>query len=86
LYFAILTKKALPDCQIIYERNKTDDSFRVWSCFQTNSRRIFSKGPKSHQFNSESFAYWDDLDVTRDWQKWLELLETDFVVVPEKSC
>ena len=28
LYFAILTKKALPDCQIdIYERNKADDSF-----------------------------------------------------------
>ncbi len=28
LYFSILTKKAMPVCQIdIYERNKSDDSF-----------------------------------------------------------
>ena len=28
MYFSILLKKAIPDCQIdIYERNKADDSF-----------------------------------------------------------
>ena len=28
LYFSILTKKAIPNCQIdVYERNKADDSF-----------------------------------------------------------
>jgi anthraniloyl-CoA monooxygenase len=28
LYFSILTKKAMPNCEInIYERNKPDDSF-----------------------------------------------------------
>lgn len=68
LYFSILTKKALPDCQIdLYERNKADDSFGFGVVFSDETLSEFlTKDPKSYELIRSRFAYWDDLDVARD--------------------
>lgn len=68
LYFAILTKKALPDCEInIYERNKADDSFGFGVVFSDETLSEFlTRDPKSYDLIRNHFAYWDDLDVARD--------------------
>lgn len=68
LYFAILTKKALPDCQIdVYERNKADDSFGFGVVFSDETLSEFlMRDPKSYDLIRNHFAYWDDLDVARD--------------------
>lgn len=71
LYFSILTKKALPDCQIdIYERNKADDSFGFGVVFSDETLSEFlTRDPKSYELIRSSFAYWDDLDVARNGEK-----------------
>lgn len=68
LYFSILTKKALPDCQIdLYERNKADDSFGFGVVFSDETLSEFlTKDPQSYELIRSRFAYWDDLDVARD--------------------
>ncbi|MDI1255515.1 MAG: FAD-dependent monooxygenase [Flavobacterium sp.] len=68
LYFAILTKKAMPDCQIdVYERNKSDDSFGFGVVFSDETLSEFlTRDPKSYDLIRSKFAYWDDLDVARD--------------------
>lgn len=68
LYFSILTKKALPNCQIdIYERNKADDSFGFGVVFSDETLSEFlTRDPKSYDLIRKHFAYWDDLDVARD--------------------
>ncbi|MEO4005458.1 FAD-dependent monooxygenase [Flavobacterium sp. CAU 1735] len=68
LYFSILTKKALPHCQIdLYERNKADDSFGFGVVFSDETLSEFlTKDPKSYELIRSRFAYWDDLDVARD--------------------
>lgn len=68
LYFSILTKKALPDCQIdVYERNKPDDSFGFGVVFSDETLSEFlTRDPKSYDLIRKHFAYWDDLDVARD--------------------
>jgi anthraniloyl-CoA monooxygenase len=68
LYFSILTKKALPDCQIdVYERNKADDSFGFGVVFSDETLSEFlTRDPKSYDLIRKHFAYWDNLDVARD--------------------
>ncbi len=68
LYFSILLKKAMPDCQIdLYERNKADDSFGFGVVFSDETLSEFlSRDPKSYDLIRSKFAYWDDLDVVRD--------------------
>ncbi len=68
LYFSILVKKALPDCQIdLYERNKADDSFGFGVVFSDETLSEFlTRDPKSYDLIRSEFAYWDDLDVARD--------------------
>lgn len=68
LYFSILLKKAIPDCQIdIYERNKPDDSFGFGVVFSDETlSEFFSRDAKSYDLIKSKFAYWDDLDVVRD--------------------
>ena len=68
LYFSILLKKAIPDCQIdLYERNKADDSFGFGVVFSDETLSEFlSRDPKSYDLIRSKFAYWDDLDVVRD--------------------
>lgn len=70
LYFSILTKKAMPNCQIdVYERNKADDSFGFGVVFSDETLSEFlSKDIKSYELIREKFAYWDDIIIARDEQ------------------
>lgn len=71
LYFSILTKTALPDCDItVYERNKADDSFGFGVVFSDETLSEFlTRDPESYELIRSRFAYWDQLDVARNGQK-----------------
>ena len=68
LYFSILTKKAMPHCQIdVYERNKPDDSFGFGVVFSDETLGEFlSRDLKSYELIRSNFAYWDDIIIARD--------------------
>lgn len=68
LYFSILTKKAMPHCQIdIYERNKPDDSFGFGVVFSDETLGEFLKRDmESYELIRSEFAYWDDIIIARD--------------------
>jgi anthraniloyl-CoA monooxygenase len=68
LYFSILTKKAMPHCQIdIYERNKPDDSFGFGVVFSDETLGEFLKRDmQSYELIRSKFAYWDDIIIARD--------------------
>lgn len=85
LYFSILAKKANPEFQIdVYERHKADDAFGFGVVFSDETLSEFlSRDPKSYELIRSRFAYWDDLDIARDGQKYV-LQEMDSVAVPEK--
>ena len=71
LYFSILTKKAMPHCQIdVYERNKPDDSFGFGVVFSDETLGEFLKRDmQSYELIRTNFAYWDDIIVARDGQE-----------------
>lgn len=68
LYFSILTKKAMPHCEIdIYERNKPEDSFGFGVVFSDETLGEFLKRDmQSYELIRTNFAYWDDIIVARD--------------------
>ncbi|WP_396137690.1 bifunctional salicylyl-CoA 5-hydroxylase/oxidoreductase [Flavobacterium sp.] len=68
LYFSILTKKAMPHCEIdIYERNKPDDSFGFGVVFSDETLGEFLKRDmQSYELIRSKFAYWDDIIIARD--------------------
>ncbi|MGV9004368.1 oxidoreductase [Flavobacterium sp.] len=68
LYFSILTKKAMPNCQIdVYERNKPDDSFGFGVVFSDETLGEFLKRDmQSYELIRSNFAYWDDIIIARD--------------------
>jgi len=68
LYFSILTKKAIPNCQIdIYERNSPEDSFGFGVVFSDETLGEFLKRDmQSYELIRTNFAYWDDIIVARD--------------------
>lgn len=68
LYFSILTKKAMPHCQIdIYERNRPDDSFGFGVVFSDETLGEFLKRDmQSYELIRSKFAYWDDIIIARD--------------------
>ncbi|HBI01871.1 MAG TPA: FAD-dependent monooxygenase [Flavobacterium sp.] len=70
LYFSILTKKAIPHCQIdVYERNKPEDSFGFGVVFSDETLSEFlMRDLKSYELIRSEFAYWDDIIVARDGQ------------------
>ena len=70
LYFSILTKKAIPHCQIdVYERNKPDDSFGFGVVFSDETLGEFLyRDLKSYELIRSNFAYWDDIIIARDGQ------------------
>ena len=70
LYFSILTKKAMPNCQIdVYERNKPDDSFGFGVVFSDETLGEFlSRDLKSYELIRSNFAYWDDIIIARNGQ------------------
>ena len=65
LYFAILLKKARPQCRIaLYERNRADDTFGFGVVFSDQTLDIFRRyDPESHAAILANFAYWDDIAV-----------------------
>jgi anthraniloyl-CoA monooxygenase len=71
LYFSILTKKAMPHCQIdVYERNKPDDSFGFGVVFSDETLGEFLKRDmQSYELIRSKFAYWDDIIVARDGEQ-----------------
>lgn len=71
LYFSILTKKAIPNCQIdVYERNKADDSFGFGVVFSDETLGEFlTRDTESYELIRSKFAYWDDIVVARDGEK-----------------
>ena len=68
LYFSILTKKAMPNCQIdIYERNKDGESFGFGVVFSDETLGEFLKRDmQSYELIRSKFAYWDDIIIARD--------------------
>jgi anthraniloyl-CoA monooxygenase len=70
LYFSILTKKAMPNCQIdVYERNKPDDSFGFGVVFSDETLGEFlMRDVQSYELIRSEFAYWDDIIIARDGQ------------------
>ncbi|RXR28898.1 bifunctional salicylyl-CoA 5-hydroxylase/oxidoreductase [Flavobacterium piscinae] len=70
LYFSILTKKAMPHCQIdVYERNKPDDSFGFGVVFSDETLSEFlMRDIQSYELIRSEFAYWDDIIIARDGQ------------------
>ena len=71
LYFSILTKKAIPDCQIdVYERNKPNDSFGFGVVFSDETLREFlMRDLDSYELIRSHFAYWDDIIIDRDGER-----------------
>ncbi len=70
LYFSILTKKALPNCEIdIYERNKDGESFGFGVVFSDETLGEFLKRDmQSYELIRSEFSYWDDIIIARDGQ------------------
>lgn len=71
LYFSILTKKAMPHCDIqVYERNKPNDSFGFGVVFSDETLGEFLKRDmESYELIRSKFAYWDDIIVAKDGKK-----------------
>lgn len=71
LYFSILTKKAMPSCEIdVYEQNKPDDSFGFGVVFSDETLGEFlTRDTESYELIRSKFAYWDDIVVARDGEQ-----------------
>jgi anthraniloyl-CoA monooxygenase len=71
LYFALLTRKRLPDCEIdVYEQNAADDTFGFGVVFSDDTLDEFlSADPESYAAIRDSFAYWSDIVVEQRDQR-----------------
>jgi anthraniloyl-CoA monooxygenase len=67
LYFALLLKKAYPDCQIdIFERNRSDDAFGWGVVFSSETLSNFEEADQeSYHEIRQNFRYWDNIDTFR---------------------
>jgi anthraniloyl-CoA monooxygenase len=65
LYFALLTKKARPDWQVVvHEQNRADDTFGFGVVFSDETLDEFLvRDPESYARIREAFAYWDDIII-----------------------
>ena len=65
LYFALLTKKARPDWEIVvFEQNRADDTFGFGVVFSDETLGEFlHRDPDSHAELKAAFAYWDDIVI-----------------------
>lgn len=65
LYFALLTKKRMPHCEIdVYEQNRADDTFGFGVVFSDETLDEFlNADPESYEAVRGSFAYWGDIVV-----------------------
>ena len=65
LYFAILTKRDLPEARVtVVERSRADDTFGFGVVFSDQTLDAFRDAdPPSYRAITDSFAYWDDVEV-----------------------
>ncbi len=65
LYFALLTKKRMPEAQIeVYEQNRADDTFGFGVVFSDDTLDEFlTADPESYEQVRASFAYWSDIVI-----------------------
>ena len=65
LYFALLTKKRMPDCIIdVYEQNRADDTFGFGVVFSDETLDEFlGADPESYDAVRSKFAYWSDIVI-----------------------
>lgn len=65
LYFALLTKKRLPECEIeVFEASRADDTFGFGVVFSDETLDEFlAADPESYAAVRESFAYWSDIVI-----------------------
>ena len=65
LYFALLTRKARPDWEVVvHEQNRADDTFGFGVVFSDETLDEFlSRDPASYARIREAFAWWDDIIV-----------------------
>lgn len=68
LYFALLTKKRMPDAVIdVYEQNRADDTFGFGVVFSDETLDEFlSRDPKSYEMIKDHFAYWQDIVIEHE--------------------
>lgn len=65
LYFAILMKRAHPECEVIvHERNRADDTFGFGVVFSDETLGNFEQAdPESFAQITQHFAYWGDIET-----------------------
>jgi len=65
LYFALLTKKARPDWEVVvHEQNRAGDTFGFGVVFSDETLDEFlNRDPESYEQIRGAFAYWDDIIV-----------------------
>ncbi len=65
LYFALLTKKRNPECEIdVYEQNRADDTFGFGVVFSDETLDEFlAADPESYELIKDNFAYWSDIVI-----------------------
>lgn len=68
LYFALLTKKRMPECEIdVFEQNRPGDTFGFGVVFSDETLDEFlSADPQSYKAVRDSFAYWSDIVIKHE--------------------
>jgi anthraniloyl-CoA monooxygenase len=68
LYFALLTKKRLPDCIVdVFEQNRADDTFGFGVVFSDETLDEFlGADPESYESVRANFAYWSDIVIEHE--------------------
>lgn len=68
LYFALLTRKRMPDAVIdVYEQNRADDTFGFGVVFSDETLDEFlSRDPKSYGMIKDNLAYWQDIVIEHE--------------------
>ena len=68
LYFALLTKKRMPDATIdVFELNRADDTFGFGVVFSDETLDEFlSRDPASYEMIKNHFAYWQDIVIEHE--------------------
>jgi len=71
LYFSLLTKKRLPECEIeVFEQNRADDTFGFGVVFSDETMDEFlSADPESYDLLRDHLAYWTDIVVDREGER-----------------
>ncbi|MGE0740264.1 MAG: FAD-dependent monooxygenase [Hyphomonadaceae bacterium] len=71
LYFALLTKKRWPACEVdVYEQNRADDTFGFGVVFSDETLdEVLDADPQSYDALRGAFSYWSDIVIERDGER-----------------